>query len=148
MQVARGKAELDAKASLHRTLASEVTSLKLTEMTHVVEKGKLEKTDELFGNFFQRMESKGSSIKLKGMTVHKTWEYKNPEWKSVVVGCVVVWTPDTRSDIKALELDKRFEINSAEALSQHLVQTYVKGGTPIEKKKAGDNDSKDPKKLP
>src|SRR6202042_2299931 len=109
------------KGSLARTLAAEVTSVKLADMTNGTLIGKEEKTDELLGGFYKRLESVANDIKVKGITVHKTWTYKHPEWKSVVVGCVVVWTPDGRSVIKELGLDQRFDVNSPEALSSYLM---------------------------
>jgi len=156
-EIARDVAEMAAQGYLARTLAAEVTVLKLKDMKLVNETLKTgENAEETNSNFAKRLETVVKGIKIKGMTVHRQWTYKHPEWKTVVVGCVVVWTPDTRSLIKDLGLDQRFEINNPDALADYLVRKYGKGaltrpiekGDPKEKPRPGNNDSKDPKKLP
>jgi hypothetical protein len=150
LDIARSRAELQAKGSLARTLATEVTSINLDEMTQTLEKlGKDQKKESLTGGFYQCMESVSKRLKVRGVMVHKTWQYKHPDWPAPVVGAVVVWTPENRSVIQELGLDRRFDVSSPENLAAFLTQKYGKGGTGgAGGKVPGENDSKDPKKIP
>ncbi len=58
------------------------------------------------------------------MTVHRTWQLKRPEWKAVVVGAVVVWSPESRALVKELGLEQRFDPSNPQNLLAELTAKY------------------------
>jgi hypothetical protein len=151
LDVAAKRAELQAKGYLARTLAAEVTSFNLDEMAQTLEKmSKNEKKEGLTMGFYQRMESVSENLKVRGTVLHKTWRSKRPDWPAPVVGAVVVWSPANQSIVKELGLDRRFDVSSPEKLAAYLGKKYGKGGPSagVGTGKPGENDSKDPKKIP
>jgi hypothetical protein len=150
LDIAAKRAELQAKGYLARTLAAEVTSLSLDGTVQTLEKlSKDEKKEGLTLGFYQRMESVSENLKVRGTVLHRTWQYKRPDWPAPVVGAVVVWSPANRSVVKELGLDQRFDVSSPENLAAYLGKKYAKGpGAGLGRVKPGENDSKDPKKIP
>ena len=69
------------------------------------------------------------------------------------MGAVVVWSPENQSLVKELGFYQCFDVSSPENLAQFLNPETARASsppppTPRKDPKVGENDSKDPKKIP
>lgn len=130
VDIAKSRAETMANGYLARALAADVSSVSLDEMARLFEEQQEGKTEEkLVGGFYERMQSVAQGLTLSGVITKKTWAFTHPTWGIPVAGAVVIWSPEAKSVIRELGLDKRVDL-SPDNLAAYLVRKYGKPESP------------------